>query len=121
MKVITIAPCKKPVVEEIDPGLESLQSKVGGYIEAIYPFPDSVALVCNDDGKLMCLPYNRCLKDDDGMVYDIVAGTFLIVGIDGCDFCSLTEELTEKYLEKFMWPELFIPTENGLAIIPILG
>ena len=39
-------------VKEIDSGLESLQHEVGGCIEAIYPYEDPVALVCNEEGKL---------------------------------------------------------------------
>ena len=32
-------------------------------------------------GKLMGLPLNRALFDDDGHIYDIVSGNFLIVGL----------------------------------------
>ena len=39
-------------VKEIDSDLKSLQHEVGGYIEAIYPYEDPVALVCNEEGKL---------------------------------------------------------------------
>ena len=45
--------CVKPqLVKEIDGNLESMQEIVGGYIEAIYPFDDPIALVCNDEGKI---------------------------------------------------------------------
>ena len=45
--VLIVEPGKEPYVKEIDSGLESLQHEVGGYIEAIYPYEDPVALVCN--------------------------------------------------------------------------
>ena len=49
-------------MKEIDSDLESLQHEVGGYIEAMYPDEDPVALVCNEEGKLEGLPLNRaCL------------------------------------------------------------
>ena len=61
--VLIVEPGKKPYVKEIDSGLESLQHEVGGYIEAIYPYEDPVALVCNEEGKLEgCLLYtSRCV------------------------------------------------------------
>ena len=62
-------------------GLESLQHEVGGCIEAIYPYEDPVALICNEEGKLEGLPLNRALRDEDGDIYDVVAGTFLVVGL----------------------------------------
>ena len=43
--VLIVEPGKEPYVKELDSGLESLQHEVGGYIEAIYPYEDPVALV----------------------------------------------------------------------------
>ena len=43
-------------MKEIDSGLESFQHEVGGCIEAIYPYEDPVALVCNEEGKLEVCP-----------------------------------------------------------------
>ena len=82
--VLVVEPGKEPYVKEIDSGLESLQHEVGGCIEAIYPYEDPVALVCNEEGKLEGLPLNRALRDEDGDIYDVVAGTFMVVGcLDG--------------------------------------
>lgn len=50
--VLVVEPGKTPYVKEIDSGLVSLQSEVGGWIEAVYPFEDPVAIVCNEEGKL---------------------------------------------------------------------
>ena len=36
---------------------------------------------------------NRALRDDDGDIYDIIAGDFLVVGLGEDDFCSLSPEL----------------------------
>ncbi len=38
----------------------------------------------------MGLPLNRALRDEDGQMYDAVAGTFLVVGLGEEDFASLT-------------------------------
>ncbi len=66
-----------------------------------------MALICNDEGKLMGLPLNRALFDDDGHVYDIVSGNFLIVGLGEEDFTDLSPDLMEKYGEQFKYPEKF--------------
>ena len=65
MQVVVVEPKKKPVVQDIDSGLESMQRIVGGSIQAIYPFEEPVALICNEEGKLLGLPLNRALRDDD--------------------------------------------------------
>ena len=46
MKVLVVEPEKEPYVKEISSGLSSLQKEVGGFIEAVYPFEDSVAIIC---------------------------------------------------------------------------
>lgn len=101
MKVLKIEPGKPPVRTEIEPGLKSLQSAVGGLIQIVYPFDDPVALICNEEGKLEGLPWNRALYDGAGYPYDVIAGTFLLTGLGGFDLEDLPEELAEKYTEVF--------------------
>ena len=101
IKVLIVEPEKPPRVEEISHTLESLQHIVGGYIEASYPFEDPVAIICNEEGKLLNLPWNRPLYDEYGRIYDIIAGTFMIAGLTKDDFCSLSEEMIEKYTAMF--------------------
>ena len=49
INVLICEPLTAPYMKEIDSSLESLQATVGGgLIQAIYPFEDQVALVCND-------------------------------------------------------------------------
>lgn len=105
--VLVVEPGRAPYVKEIDSGLKSLQSEVGGWIEAIYPFEEEVALICNEEGKLCGLPLNRALMDEDGEIYDIIAGTFLVVGLGEEDFCSLSDEYIKKFSERFKRPEKF--------------
>ena len=66
LSVLKIAPGQYPQQVEIDNDLKALQQAVGGSIGASYPFADPVAIVYNDDGKLMGLPLNRALRDEDG-------------------------------------------------------
>ena len=81
LSVLQIAPGQHPKPIEIDNDLKALQQAVGGSIGASYPFEDPVAIVYNDDGKLMGLPLNRALRDESGEAYDVVAGTFLVVAL----------------------------------------
>ena len=83
MTVLYVKPGEKPKHIEIENDLEALQRAVGGYIEAVYPYEDPVALIVNEEGKLNGLPLNRALRDEDNDIYDIVAGPFLVVGL-GC-------------------------------------
>lgn len=47
MNVLLVEPNADPRAIEIDDSLASMQSLVGGLIEAVYPFSDPVALICN--------------------------------------------------------------------------
>ena len=118
MTVLVVAPGEKPSVETIPVGLESLQQQVGGYIEAIYPFEEPVGIVCNEEGKINGLQLNRALRDDENSIYDIVSGTFLVVGLGEEDFCSLTPEQIEKYSEHFAEPEMFFMLDGEIQAIP---
>ena len=69
LTVLVIAPGQYPKQVEIDHDLKALQQAVGGNIGASYPFSDPVAIVYNDEGKLMGLPLNRALRDESGQAY----------------------------------------------------
>ena len=108
MKILVVEPMKEPYEKEIQGTLEEMQAIVGGYIQAVYPFEDPVAVVCNDEGKLMGLPYNRLLKDDTGRPYDVLCGTFFVAGLGEENFTSLPDRLMEKY-KKMYSKEMLLP------------
>ena len=116
MKILIIEPGKHPRETEIDGSLESMQKTVGGYLQAIYPFEDEVALVCDDESKLKSdTQWNRMLPETG----DIIKGTFFIAGLGAEDFTDLSAELMEKYRQRFRTVELFIPPPSGLMAIMI--
>ena len=120
MKVLIVEPGKSPYVKEIDSGLKSLQHEVGGLIQAIYPSEeDMIAYVMNEEGKLMGLPPNRGLFGEDGEMYDIIVGTFMVVGLDEESFGSLSDALIQKYAELFHYPEVFFRINGHLQCIRI--
>jgi len=108
MKVVLVKPNKPARITEIDNNLPSLQKAVGGYIEAVYPFSDKVALVCNEDGKFNGSKPNRVLRTEDGKIYDIIYGTFFICGLGEEDFAGLTDELAQKYRRMYARTEEFV-------------
>ena len=89
MRVLIVDPMKTPYVKDIGEELADLQEEVGGFIEAVYPFRDEAAIICNEEGKLLGLPLNRGLTGEDGTLCDIVAGTFLVTGLTEDGFGSL--------------------------------
>lgn len=113
-KIVLVEPEKPARITEKNLTLENMQKTVGGLIQAIYPFEDKVALVCNDDGKIMGLPLNRALRDEDGEIYDIVAGTFFICGLSDDNFAGLTDEQAELYLKMFRNPQKFMRLNGEL-------
>ena len=120
MQVVIVEPEKKPRVQNIEDSLASMQEIVGGTIQAVYPFNEPVAMICNDEGKLLNLPLNRALRDGDGSVYDIVAGTFFLCGApaDSDRFGSLTEEQVQHFLKRFSNPEQFVRVGDALFVLP---
>ncbi len=121
ISVLVVEPGKEPYAKEIDSGLESLQHEVGGYIQAVYPFEEPVAIVCNEEAKLEGLPLNRALRDEDGDIYDIVAGTFMVVGLTDDSFGSLTPELMQQFTDHFKSPEQFAKLGDRIVAIPMIS
>ena len=99
--VLVVEPCKKTYTKEVG-SLEEMQALVGGHIETV-PLSEKepVVAVVNEDGKGLGLPYNRPLNDDNGIVYDILCGTFFVAGAGEEDFVSLTDDQIRRYKEKY--------------------
>ena len=119
MTVLLVEPGKYPRPVEIGTELEDLQQAVGGYIEVTYPFDEPVGLVMNEEGKLDGLPLNRALRDENGQIYDVVAGPFLVVGLTEEDFGSLTPDQMAAFEEKFHSPEVFVRMGRGIMAVPV--
>lgn len=95
IRVINVEPNKPAEVIEVDNTLKCFQSIVGGYIECVYPWPkEDVALVCNEEGKLTSLSPNRYIGND------LIVGTFVIVGVKGDNFASVTEQQAKRIVEE---------------------
>lgn len=62
--------------------LENFQRTVGGFIEVVRLSEDA-AIICNEEGRLMELPYNTTICGVD------FVGTIFLVGVDGEEFCDV--------------------------------
>lgn len=82
MKAILKNPGEQPQIIDIDNTLEALQAAVGGYIETITVATDA-CIVCNEEGRLLNLPFNCQLCGKN------FVGPILIVGVNGDEFTDL--------------------------------
>lgn len=119
VEVLLVQPKKIPKKVSISRELKSLQKMVGGYISFTYPFKEDVGIVLNDEGKLLGLPFNRALRDENGDPYDIINGDFLVVGLTGDDISSLSPELMDKFEGLFHKPEVLTKVGGYLMISQI--
>ena len=121
MRIIIVEGGKRPYEAELEHDLKSMRRCVGGDIEAVYePGGRGAALICNDEGKLLNLPLNRALRDEEGEIYDIIAGTFFVCGAspDSENFTSLTDEQAAYWLKRFAKPEFFVSVNGKLICVP---
>ena len=122
MRVVMVEFGRKACEMELEDSLASMQRAVGGLIQAVYePGGRDAALICNDEGKLLGLPLNRALRDEEGQIYDVIAGTFFICGApeDSEEFTSLTDEQAAYWLKRFAKPEFFVSVNGKLICVPV--
>lgn len=102
MKILVIEPGYHPCIVNIDGSLKSMQETVGGYIQAIYPFDDPIALVCDEEGLFKNTKWNRRITQDCA-----IKGAFFLCGLDEEDFTDMPDALIDKYTRRFYEPEEF--------------
>ena len=112
MKILIVEPGQHPRIAIIDGSLKSMQETVGGYIQAVYPFDDPVAIVCDEEGLMKDTQWNRIISETCA-----IKGTFFICGLGEEDFTDLSEDLIEKYTQRFYQPEVFVRT--GIWVTPL--
>lgn len=66
---------------------------MGGNIESVNLFDEPAAIICNEEGMIRNLPANLLI--DHRFIY----GSVVIVGVDGEEFCSLSDDQIRQYLE----------------------
>ena len=111
MNVLVVEPGYLPYEKEIN-GLSEMQATVGGYIQAIYPYEDPVAIVCDEEGLLKDYDFNRSVEGGYGGVF----GTFFVCGLSEDSFCSLNPEQMKHYKEKFKNAEILLGAKGNEPI-----
>ena len=119
LEVLLVKPGQYAEMTTIDAGLSSMQKIVGGNIQAVNYFDEPVTLVCNDEGKINGMELNRAIKDDNGTVINIIAGTFFVCGVGDENFTSLPPEHRAKFEKMFKNPEAFLRMGKGIMAIPV--
>ena len=115
MNVLVVEPGYLPYEKEILDSadhLEQMQAIVGGLIEPIYPYHEEVAIVCNEEGLINGLPFNRSVPGGYGGVF----GTFFICGLGEEDFCSLPPKLMERFKKEFKNSEILLGFDGNEAV-----
>ena len=115
MNVLVVEPGYLPYEKEIKDDadhLEQRQSIVGGLIEPIYPYHEEVAIVCNEEGLINGLPFNRSVPGGYGGVF----GTFFVCGLGEEDFRSLPPELMERFKKEFKNSEILLGFDGNEAV-----
>ena len=119
LEVLLVKPGQYAEMTTIDAGLSSMQEIVGGNIQAVNFFDEPVTLVCHEEGKINGMELNRAIKDDNGTVIDIIAGTFFVCGVGDENFTSLPPEHRAKFEKMFKNPEAFLKMGKGVMAIPV--
>ena len=111
MKVLMVEPGAAPYEKELN-GLHEMQAAVGGLIQAIYPFEDKVAVVCDDEGMLKPNEFNRSMPGGYGGVF----GPFFVCGLGEDDFTSLTVQQMEVYKKQFHHAEILLGIKDNTPV-----
>lgn len=111
MKVLMVEPGAAPYEKELN-GLHEMQAAVGGLIQAIYPFEDKVAVVCDDEGMLKPNEFNRSMPGGYGGVF----GPFFVCGLGEDDFTSLTPQQMEFYKKQFHHAEILLGIKDNTPV-----
>ena len=82
--VLAVEPLQEPYIKEIPNALEAMQKEVGGPIQAVYPFAEEAAIICNDEAKLEGMRLNRALYDLSLIHIFILLVAWIISTVSSC-------------------------------------
>ena len=115
-----ICPNKPPELVLVEPTEPVFRGILGSSVEEIFPYFEEVMLLCSASAKVERKPPNRALYDENGNLFDIVAGDFLLVGAPLTEpgFISLTPEQITRYQALYQTPDQFTATLKGYKVVP---
>ena len=96
IKIVIKKPNETPFIDSIPDTLEAMQETVGGYIETV-SIASNLVIVCNEEGRLMDLPYNCSLFGIDFF------GTIFLIGRDEkWDFADIPISIEDANIYGFL-------------------
>lgn len=99
IRVVIKQPGRVPYVTNISDRLGNLQEHVGGYIETV-TIDEDIVILCNEEGRLIGLPYNCQVL---GISF---VGTIIFAGVDGEELADLPVDFkTFKKMFLYLWEE----------------
>ncbi len=80
----------EPELIKIDGSLKSMQKLVGGLIEPVYCLEENAVLLCNEEGLVLSMPFNRFVNEQP------IFGDFFICGLGEESFIDLPKNFLYK-------------------------
>ena len=112
MRVLVFEPGYSPYTAIFSDSAGAVSKVIRREHEVKMPFDnDVIALVC-DAQQDELLP-NRSINDDL-----IIKGRFFVCGHDGNNLCGLTRKQADRYSRRYLYPEQFEHTGDGLIAVP---
>lgn len=103
--------------------LEAKQKYVGGLIQVV-TLNGVVDIICNEEGKVMGLPVNRAILDEDGKPVDILVGDIVAVRHDEeGNFTDIHEEdiqIIRKYLRPVYLTEVTVVEKGEPKVLNVV-
>lgn len=90
-------------VTNISPTLQNLQNIVGGHIETVTIAP-GVVVICNEEGRIMGLPYN-CTVRGRNLIGDFTVGfvgEIIVLGTEDEEFTDLPKWVDRKEWQSWL-------------------
>ena len=118
MRVVVVEPGREAYAADIGKSVSSWYEVLGcEYVESCYPFSDSAAIVCDDEGKINGSLPNRAILSGRGEIQDIMFGKFFICACGAEDFGSLSEEQVKRYTDMFRYPErIYLDSRDRIVV-----
>ncbi|MBE7009490.1 MAG: DUF3846 domain-containing protein [Ruminococcaceae bacterium] len=104
---VVCKPGMRAVLADVPLEDELLRRIIGKDIKTYNPYHDGTVIVYNDAAKLRGWPVSREVRSplDESVLYDTIAGQFVILGLAGDgSFRSLTDDEEKTYMERFAAP-----------------
>jgi hypothetical protein len=98
VKILVCRVGQDPYPDMVMNDLKSIQAHIGGGLIDVVSLEDGIDLICDDEGLIKKLPVNRVFDFPHYTEPLLIAGDFLIVGVDKeGEIISLTDEQIDRW------------------------